>query len=213
MTDKRPESSNNPSTPTDELPAIEFSSPGRFTIHNPDEGSPDTALVEPTPFIIGSHPELERFEQPGLARSHALALMQQAKLEVCLYSPDGEAWLYNHSALRDACQQFLLASPKARFRWLLADSQRLVRQGHLLLQLCRKFTSQTDIRLLNPQYPTSGDAYLLIDQTAYLRRPEPDSYSGYVWYHAPAKGKQRFGQFEQAWNTSQFDPNLRSMPL
>lgn len=210
MSQDRP--SDAPDT-REELPAIEFASPGRFSIHNPEEISKDLAQVEPAPFVLGEHLSLERFSEANAARAHALALVQQARLELCLYSPDGEPWLYNHSALRDACQRFLLQSPKARLRILLGDSQRMIRHGHVLLQLCRKFTSQTDIRLRHPEYPDSGDAYLLVDQRAYLRRPEVDSYAGYAWYHEPAKGRQRANLFEQHWNTSQFDPNLRSLPL
>ena len=72
---------NDPTEPLEsiELPAIEFQSPGRFAVHNPDSLSPDSPRAEPAPFILGAHATLERFSQPEQARAHALALLQQAQ--------------------------------------------------------------------------------------------------------------------------------------
>lgn len=48
-----------------ELAAIEFESPGRFAVHNPEPITPDVAQWEPAPFILGQHERLERFSQPS----------------------------------------------------------------------------------------------------------------------------------------------------
>ena len=61
-----------------ELPAIEFESPGRFAVHNPQSLTPDSPQAEPAPYVLGAHAALERFSQPEQARAHALALLQQA---------------------------------------------------------------------------------------------------------------------------------------
>lgn len=102
-----------------ELAAIEFESPGRFAVHNPEPITPDAAQWEPAPFILGQHERLERFSQPQQARAHILALIQQAQRSLCLYSDDLEPWLYHHSSVQQACTRFLLSSPRARLRILL----------------------------------------------------------------------------------------------
>ena len=117
-----------------ELPAIEFQSPGRFTVHNPPSQSGDSPRAEPAPFILGAHPDLERFSQPEQARAHALALLQQAQRSLCIYSHDLEPWLYHHSSMQDACTRFLLANPRNQLRILLRDPARAVKEGHRLLE-------------------------------------------------------------------------------
>ncbi|WP_192985650.1 histone acetyltransferase HPA2 [Pseudomonas sp. EggHat1] len=196
-----------------ELAAIEFESPGRFAVHNPESVTPDVAQWEPAPFILGQHEHLERFSQPQQARAHILALIQQAQRNLCLYSDDLEPWLYHHSSVQQACTRFLLNSPRARLRILLRDPTRAVKEGHRLLALSRRLSSNLHIRKLNPDYASIDQAYLIADDTGLFLRPELDQQSGYALYNDPARVRQRQTQFDQAWDTSITDPDLRSFLL
>lgn len=197
-----------------ELPAIDFQSPGRFAVHNPDNQPGVTAEPrEPAPFVLGSHVDLERFSRPEQAQAHALALLLQARQNLCLYSPDLEAWLYSHSSVQQACTQFLLASPKNRLRILVRDVGKPVRQGHRLLNLARRITSNLHIRRINPDHPADECAYLLADDRGLLLREQPEQYAGYALYNDPGRVRQRQAQFDQAWDLSLLDPDLRSFLL
>jgi len=196
-----------------ELAAIEFESPGRFAVHNPEPQAPDSPQWEPAPFLLGHHRQLERFIQPQHARAHALALLQQAQRTLCLYSDDLDPWLYHHSSVQQACARFLLASPRARLRILVRDSSRAVRDGHHLLSLSRRLSSNLHIRKLNPDYPSDELAYLIADDCGLLLRPEPGQSAGYALYGDQARVRQRQSQFDQAWDTSITDPDLRSFLL
>ena len=197
-----------------DLPAIDFQSPGRFAVHNPPN-LPSLASEprEPAPFLLGSPVELQRFNRPEQAQAHALALLQQARFSLSLYSPDLEAWLYSHSSVQDACTQFLLASPKNRLRILVRDVGRPVRQGHRLLNLARRITSNLHIRRVNPDQPCDESAYLLADDRGLLLREQPEQYAGYTLYNDPGRVRQRQAQFDQAWDISLSDPDLRSFLL
>lgn len=196
-----------------ELAAIEFESPGRFAVHNPEPFTPDAAQWEPAPFILGQHERLERFSQPQEARAHILALIQQAQRNLCLYSDDLEPWLYHHSSVQQACTRFLLNSPRARLRILLRDPTRAVKEGHRLLALSRRLSSNLHIRKLNPDYASDELAYLIADDRGLFLRPELDQQAGYALYNDPARARQRQTQFDQAWDTSITDPDLRSFLL
>jgi hypothetical protein len=195
------------------LPDIEFESPGRFAIHNPPSEASEAATYDAAPFVLGKTTALQRFSLANEARAHALALLQQASRSLCLYSEDLDPWLYNNRACQDACTRFLLASPKNRLRILIRDSSRLVREGHRLLALSRKLPSGCQIRKLNPDYPAEEVAFLLADGRALLMRPKPGEPAGYAIYENPGRGRQCQGQFDQAWETSLSDPDLRSMLL
>ena len=174
--------------------------------------SPRTTRM-PAPFVLGSHVDLERFSRPEQAQAHALALLLQARQNLCLYSPDLEAWLYSHSSVQQACTQFLLASPKNRLRILVRDVGKPVRQGHRLLNLARRITSNLHIRRINPDHPADECAYLLADDRGLLLREQPEQYAGYALYNDPGRVRQRQAQFDQAWDLSLLDPDLRSFLL
>lgn len=197
-----------------ELPAIDFQSPGRFSVHNPDTfPALTTETREPAPFQLGQHPDLERFSRPEQAQAHALALLQQARLSLSLYSPDLESWLYSHSSVQEACTRLLLASPKNRLRILVRDVGKPVRQGHRLLNLARRITSNLHIRRINPDHPSDESAFLLADGYGLLLRETPEQYAGYALYNDPGRVRQRQAQFDQAWDISVLDPDLRSFLL
>lgn len=196
-----------------ELPAIDFQSPGRFSVHNPDTQQGDSEQREPAPFRLREHSSLERFNHPEQIQAHVLALLQQSNHSLCLYSPDFEPWLYNHSSVQQSCTRFLLANPKNRLRILLRDVSRPVKQGHRLLNLARRLTSNLHIRKINPDLPSEDAAYLLADSHGLLLRPQPDQYAGYALYNDPGRVRLRQAQFDQAWDNSLLDPDLRSFLL
>ena len=211
----------NPDAPSDateshepaELPAIEFQSPGRFAVRNLEPALAESPPIEPAPFILGEHLALERFDQPEMARAHALAMLQQARRSLCIYSADLEPWLYHHSSIQEACTRFLLASPKNRLRILVKDISRAVKQGHRLLGLSRRLSSNLHIRKLHPDHPAEEVAFLLADERGLLLRPDSAQCAGYALYQDPARVRLRQAQFDQAWQTSISDPDVRSFLL
>ncbi len=208
-----------PSTPqvtqpiAEDLPAIEFEPLGRFSVRNPQVASSSRQVLEPAPFIIGQQSETQHFSNQCDARAHALALLQQARHSLCIYSADLEPWLYHHSSMQAACTAFLLANPRNQLRILLRDTSRATKDGHRLVTLARKLSSNCHIRKLHPDYPSEEINFLLADKCALLVRPEPSQYAGYVCYKNPTSARLRQVQFEQAWSTSISDADLRSFLL
>lgn len=201
------------SAPNENLPDIEFQSPGSFTVNNPSNERLEPLGWEPAPFVLGSDDELKRFSDRQEARAHALALLQQAQHSLCIYSTDLEPWLYHHSIIQTACTRFLLASPRNRLRILVHDATLAVRNGHRLLNLSKRLTSQLHIRCINPDYPYEPLTYLLADRSGLLIRPKPSEPNGSVIYQDPGRVRQQQMHFDQAWETSVSDPDLRSFLL
>ncbi|MEK1938782.1 MAG: histone acetyltransferase HPA2 [Pseudomonas sp.] len=200
-------------SPPAELPAIEFVSPGSFAVHNPPAQHGERERREPAPFQLGGERELQHFTRPEQAQAHALALLQQAQRSLCIYTPDLERWLYHHSSVQDACTQFLLANPKNRLRILLNDPSSAVKEGHRLLQLSRRLSSNLHIRKLNPSYTNDEIAYLLADTGGLLMRPKLEQIAGYALYNDPGQVRVMQNKFDQAWDVSVSDLDLRSLLL
>ncbi|MCU1717029.1 histone acetyltransferase HPA2 [Pseudomonas sp. 5P_3.1_Bac2] len=204
---------NAPPPAPAELNSIEFQSPGRFAVHNPESFSNDPAQAEPAPFTLGQHLPMERFSNLELVRAHCLALLQQARRTLCLYSHELEPWLLNHSSVEQACSDFLRAHPRNQLRILLRDSSRAVHDGHRLLQLNKRLSSNFHIRKLHPDYPSEEISFLLADRSGLLVLPQPSRAEGYALYQDGVRNRQRQEQFDRAWETSLSDSNLRSFLL
>src|SRR5690554_8113985 len=95
-----------------ELPDIEFVAQGTFSIHNPETSSAPITWAAAEFKLGGEQRELIKAEDIDAVRSHTLSLLQQAQGSLCIYSPDLEPWLYNHSCIQQSCSEFLLDHPK-----------------------------------------------------------------------------------------------------
>lgn len=195
-----------------ELPAIEFVAQGTFSIHNPDTSNTPEAW-DAADFTLGEQRDLIKVDGMDAVRSHSLALLQQAQQHLCIYSPDLESWLYNHSCVQQACSKLLLAHPKNTLRILLRDTSRIVRDGHTLLSLSQRLSSRCIIRKVNVDHDYAQDAWLIADDCGLLVRKAEQLHKGVVYYNDPARAKQSQREFNAMWNVSQSDVNLRSMPI
>lgn len=201
------------STSEPELAAIEFTSPGRFSIANPPNASAQGEAQDQALFSLGSDSGIQAFETASEARRHVMALLSQARRKLSLYSTDFEPWLYNHSSVQQACIRFLLESPRNQLRVLLKDSSRAVKQGHQLVSLSRRLSSNMHIRKVNLDYQAQPDVFVVVDDCGVLIRPKPDEFKGYVLYSDPSRARQLQRQFDTAWEHSLSDPDLRSFLL
>ena len=196
-----------------ELPPIEFVAQGTFSIHNPDTTSSMSTAWQAAEYRLGEQRDLIQIDNMDAVRRHSLALLQQAQQHLCIYTPDLEAWLYNHSCIQQACSQLLLAHPKNTLRILLRDTSRIVRDGHTLLTLSHRLSSRCSIRKVNLEHDYAEEAWLVVDDCALLVRKAEQLHKGVVYYNDPARVQQSQRMFNAMWNVSQSDVNLRSMPL
>ncbi|MBA1246798.1 GNAT family N-acetyltransferase [Pseudomonas zeshuii] len=171
------------------------------------------STLEQTEAVAADEKREMRFETPDAAALHIVELLSQARRSICIYSPDFEPQLYNRSDVEHAITRFLLAHPRNRLRVLLKDSGQAVRQSHRLINLARRLTSNFLIRRRSPDYPADDTAYVLIDDQGLVIRNNPQLYTGTAYYNARATVRLQQSRFDSIWQTSQSDPNVRSMVL
>ena len=190
---------------------IEFQSPGRFQIDNP--AATPTPLPEwsAAPFSLGVDTAIQPFHDMTEAREHALSLIEQVRRNLSIYTPDLEPWLYNHSSIQMSCSRFLRAHPRNRLRILVGDSSRAVIEGHRLVALSRRLTSNCHIRSAHRDYLIQNSALLIADECGMLIRPNADQFSGHALYRDPGRASQQQRLFDAAWDRSVPDPDMRSL--
>ena len=196
------------------LAAIDFHSPGRFKIRHTTLLSTHSEPWSPSPLLLDTtSPEAQLFTSMDEVRQHTLALIEQARRNICIYSQDLEPGLYDHHCVQQACSRFLRAHPSNRLFLLVNDTARAVSQGHSLIRLARRLTSNMHVRKKHPDLPSLAGVFLIVDDCGLLLRTQPEQFTGRALYNSPGRARQLRRAFDSAWDHSLPDPNLRSFLL
>ncbi|WP_462383888.1 DUF7931 domain-containing protein [Pseudomonas sp. Marseille-QA0892] len=186
-----------------DLPPITFDSPGSFPRLDDSSGRGRSTN--------------DKFERTGIhtraeAAACVQAFLQQARRTVCIYSQDLEPWLYDTEACTEACKALLTRQHRSRLRILVRDAER-VRSDHRLVRLSHRLTSNFAIRRLNPDYAFEPGGFLIVDDGRLFTRPIAAEPTGKATTGDRASVRQFQARFDQAWDYSIDDPNLRSIFL
>ncbi len=151
-------------------------------------------------------------ENPSHFQAAADHLLPQGRRTLRILAPELDFELLSRESVVSALATMVRVSPKTRIRILLADSSSAVQRGHLLIGLARRFTSYIDMRLLDDP-ESSGPAWLVLDERAVIWRPDYRSWKdGQVCGLDPRAG-QLCREFDDLWERSLPDPELRRLHL
>ncbi|HDZ55444.1 MAG TPA: GNAT family N-acetyltransferase [Pseudomonas xinjiangensis] len=194
-----------------ELPPIDFISPGRFTISNPDSG-PEPSYQGSLDYKLGDHRELlEVDEHNAVQLASDIAL--QARRELTIYAADQATWLFNRRDFIDCCEQLIAAHRKIRIRVLLHEASKDFLVGHSLGRLMHRFPSFCEIRCQHPDLPRGPEAYMLVDNSGILLLPRSPLRKGFTRFNSPDQVKRWRGTFDDLWASSRTDTELRRFQL
>ncbi|MCD4863340.1 DUF7931 domain-containing protein [Pseudomonas sp. PLB05] len=152
-----------------------------------------------------------RLEGLDALREHSVRLIAQASRQLCIQTPDLEAPLYDNRDVEAAIKRLLLGHPRHQVRLLINDSALAMRQGHRLIALAQRLTSNLLIRRPPADQQPEG-ACLIVDDQALLRRMG-SAPTGFVRYGDRAAVKVQQLVFDRLWAISQPDQELRRMLL
>ncbi|MGD9000928.1 MAG: hypothetical protein PVF75_10970 [Granulosicoccaceae bacterium] len=140
-------------------------------------------------------------------------MLEQARRSINITSRSLDPAIYDHKDFLDAARQFALSSPGVRMRILVNDAEPVIKQGHRLLELARKLTSFIEIRVQGKTFHEYNEAWLLVDETGYVHRRLADRFEAEAGFNAPRQVRDMNKQFEEMWQESVTDPNLRRLHI
>ncbi|WP_022962578.1 GNAT family N-acetyltransferase [Halopseudomonas pelagia] len=194
-----------------ELPAIEFSSPGTYPIHNPP-AEPRTNRAIDLPYQLGDQRELVEVNE-STALDHVCLMLSQAQRQVIVYAADQAVWMFNRRDVLNALEQLIGRQPKCRIRVLLQEAGTPFLQGHSLVNLMHRFPSLVDIRKQHPDREKEPHVYMLVDNSGVLMLPKAAHRQGFARYHSPDQVRRWGRHFDELWATSQSDSAIRRFLL
>jgi hypothetical protein len=158
--------------------------------------------------IQGRRWVLSSFEEN---RAAAAEIAAQAKRWISIYTPDLEPGIYDHAKFLDVAKRLVLAKPYAKIRVLISEPSRTVRIGNRFVSVGRRLNSYIEFRNGHRDYQDHREAYLIADDIALLYRVEGRKWEGIADTYEPAVARRYLSLFEDIWNASEIEQELREL--
>jgi hypothetical protein len=137
----------------------------------------------------------------------------QARRELCLFTRDLDKAVYDQAGFLDGVKALALRSGMSRVRILLQDHGPVLAQGHRLIELARRLSSSVEIRTPPQEWSDHAENFLLADEIAYLHHQEAGNYAATADFFAPLATQRLLRRFDEVWEASQVDSELRRLHL
>lgn len=159
----------------------------------------------------GSNPQI--LTTLAEVREASLSIARSAQRLLSIYTLDLESMIYGEEPFLEAIKRLVLARSYAKVRVLLADPARAVVDGNRFLILARRLTSCIDMRVTQLQEPGSAGVFMVADDRATLYRPQPSRWDGISALNDPPVARRYLNFFDEVWQSSAQDSNLRQMRM
>jgi hypothetical protein len=146
-------------------------------------------------------------------REASLAVARSAQRQLSIYTQDLEPLVYGEEPFLEAIKRLVLARSYAKVRVLLADPSRAVVDNNRFLILARRLTSCIDMRSINSQNPGSAGAFIIADDRATVYRLQASRWDGISDMNDPAVARRYLNFFDEVWQASAPDAQLRQMQM
>jgi len=163
--------------------------------------------------ILGEEKTLLALSRAEEHRDIALEMAQQGRQSLCIFTWDLDPFQYDNQPFYRAAFDLARRSARSEVRILVQDSTRAVKDGHRLVDLAQRFSSKVAIHKPPQEYAQRIDAFMVIDGTGYLRRPQADRYEGAACFNDPPTARELMKFFNEVWERSHVDPQLRRLHL
>lgn len=150
------------------------------------------------------------------AEEHCLAtarMVAQCRRTVHIASRNLDPVVYDVPAFCATLTQVLVESRRMRVQILVHDAQSLARHGHRLLDVAFKLSSFIEMRKPGPDHKDYNGSMFVADGIGYVTRRTADRYIGQTNFNDAREAALLIAEFEEMWQKSTVDPNLRQLRL
>ncbi len=143
----------------------------------------------------------------------ALELIQSAKREICFFGSNIDHTLFDNKEAIEALSIFARSNHRATIHFLVHSTIENTRNNHRFIQLSQRLTSNVHIHTTDIAHKNDKDMFLLIDDTGYAHLKIHHFYQGHASLDNAVMVKKLKQRFEEMWNKSGVDVNVRRLHL
>lgn len=153
---------------------------------------------------------IESREENRLATNR---MTQQSRNSIEIISRDLDSQIYDTQDFIDAVRRIVLENYHAKVRIIVLDPAVIIKQSHRLVNLAMDLTSFIEIRKPGIEYTGFNEALLVADDCGYIHRVKSDRYEATVNFNDRRTTKYLLDHFNEMWNKSRGDTNMRKLHI
>lgn len=163
--------------------------------------------------VLGETVALFELSSSSDHRLAARRMAEQARRTILIHSRNLDPAIYDEQEFVDAVSKLARSSRFAEIRILVQDSTPVVQRGHRIINLAYQLTSFIKIRRPGEMFREYNQAFMVVDDRGYIHRPHADRYEGSASFNDPLRVVELTQYFNQVWEHSQPDPNIRRLSI
>ncbi len=142
-----------------------------------------------------------------------IAMAQQTSRTIDIISRHLDPAIFDTPDFIDAIKNLSISSKFTKIRILINDSDPMTKNGHRLIDLIQQLTSSIEVRKISEEYKSYGEAFTLFDGKAVIYLRHSDRYEGLANFNRPRLATELYNFFNEVWEHSAPDENLRRLHL
>ena len=142
-----------------------------------------------------------------------IALTQKTSRNIDILSRYLDNSIYDTPDFIDAIKQLSISSKFTRIRVLIKDSNPMIKNGHRMIDLIQQLTSSIEVRVINEEYKSHLYAFSLFDGKGVIYLNHADRYEGFANFERARLVTELSNTFNEIWEHSVPDPNLRRLHI
>ncbi len=165
------------------------------------------------PMVAGKDDRSWVFESEGDLIDAMDSLASQARQSLWIYDQFLDHDRYDRFRLREIISAVARRHRLSDVRLLIHDDRPLVQRRHQLVELMRRLPSKIELRLINQDYPSEAQAFLLADRHGLVYRHQFDKPDGFAQFSDPGHSKRLRETYQRMWEAGRTSLELRELPL
>ncbi len=162
-------------------------------------------------YTLGESDNIIRVGSSEEVAEATLDIAQKAQRSLDIFTHNLDHRIYNSAALYDAVLKVATYSRHSLVRILIKDSSAVVKRGNRLVELSYRIGSRVQIRKPAMEYQEEHNEFVVADERGVLLRHVPNRYEGELNFNAAMQAHQLLRFFDQCWEHSGADPELRHL--
>lgn len=171
------------------------------------------SLSSDVAYRLGEDKQLILLRREEDFRNVIIEMTRQAHQSIRIYSPLLAHELFDTPELMQICSRLARRNKYTRVEILVFDPHRIIKNGHVLLNISRKLPSSIGIKIVDPEMRQLNHEFVLVDNEGVIYRQEYDKYEGSACFNNITECNRLGRQFTASWESGLLDPNLRQLRL
>ena len=164
-------------------------------------------------YILGENDESIRIDSSEDCSKAVLALTRQANRSLTIFTHALDRRIYNSQDIYAAALKLATHSRYSQIRIIIKDSTDAVKRGSRLVELSHRLSSRVHFRTPPMEYRDFSEEFVIVDEIGLLHRRLATRYDADLSFYEPKKSRQLQKFFNDCWEKSAQDPNLRQLHL